>query len=119
MKKQTPDYTMEETEAGDCNNSCLHQWYARNRDCLWRAIIGNKEYAPFCKGHGSGKELDHCMSTCWTPSQLRERRSQDSKPFDSELGDQCFDEFVGRIGKIGWTDAANKAEWMNCLTTVP
>jgi hypothetical protein len=72
-----------------------------------------------CRGNIIGKLLDRCMATVWEPEDLNTYRSQGGTPYNSSLGDKCFNEFYDRYKNQGWAIGDNKAEWEKCLKTVP
>ena len=107
------------TQAESCNNTCLRDRDKRSWDCAGVGWPQKNKYWPYCDGNMNGKELDRCMSNCWTPGEMKEQRPSGwGGPYNSDLGDKCFNEFIGRYNaNTGLT--ANKAEWENCLATVP
>ena len=108
------------TEAESCNDTCLSDRDKRSWDCGWVGWPQKNMYWPYCDGNNNGKELDRCMSNCWTPGEMKEQRPSGlGGPYNSPLGgDKCFNEFIGRYNaNTGLT--ANKAEWESCLATVP
>ena len=97
------------------NNNCIFERDARSWKCAW---AGWPQDVWNCAGNNNGKELDRCMATIWGPADLKTYRSKDGKPYNSDLGDKCFNEFFGRHQQ-GVAIGQNKAEWENCLATFP
>ena len=108
------------TQAQVYNNECISDRDKRSWECGWVGWPQKNKDWPYCDGNMNGKELDRCMSNCWTPGEMKEQRPSGfgGGPYNSPLGDKCFNEFIDRYNaKTGLT--ANKAEWEKCLATVP
>jgi len=108
------------TQAQVYNNECISDRDKRSWDCGWVGWPQKNKDWPYCDGNMNGKELDRCMSNCWTPGEMKEQRPSGfgGGPYNSPLGDKCFNEFYDRY-KANTGLTANKAEWENCLATVP
>ena len=103
------------TPAKILNNKCIFERDLRTVGC---ELTGWPQDGGICTGNNNGKELDRCMATVWGPEDLKTYRSWDGTPYNSSLGDKCFNEFYERY-KANTGLTANKAEWENCLRTVP
>lgn len=100
------------------HNTCLSERDLRTLDCIARGWPqDNPGHA--CYGNNSGKMLDTCMSEIWDPPGMAYLRPQAGKPYISELGDKCFDEYMERYRTRTWSPGENEAEWARCLATVP
>ena len=107
------------TQAQVYNNECISDRDKRSWDCGWVGWPQKNKDWPYCDGNMNGKELDRCMAKVWGPADLNTYRSQGGSPYNSDLGDKCFNEFYDRYKNQGWAIDQNKAEWENCLRTVP
>ena len=115
-------YIMYFTEQGEtlsdaeiCNNKCLRERDARTLDCTGK---GWPQDGSLCSGNNNGKQLDLCMSFCWTPAEMKRERPLWGQPYYSAGGDKCFNEFVARSYDPAWTLDNNRAEWTRCMATV-
>ena len=107
------------TQAQVYNNECISDRDKRSWDCGWVGWPQKNKDWPYCDGNMNGKELDRCMAMVWGPEELKTYRSQGGSPYNSDLGDTCFNQFYDRYKNQGWAIDQNKAEWENCLRTVP
>ncbi len=103
------------TEQQRCNNTCIEERNKRSWNCGW-AGWPQDDPANMCYGNNNGKELDSCMSTCWSPQEMNTYRPQAGKPYNSIYGDECFDWFLKRAN-AGMAYGENRAEWDRCMTT--
>jgi hypothetical protein len=103
------------TQAQSGNNKCIKERDSRTIRCEltgWPKDVWN------CAGNNNGKKLDACMADVWGPEELKTYRSQGGTPYNSPLGDKCFNEFYGRHQQ-GVALNQNWNEWGDCLATVP
>ncbi len=105
------------TQAQSGNNKCIEERDIHSISCEG---YGWPQNGGICEGNNNGKELDRCMAKVWGPLELKFFRSQGfgGGPYNSPLGDKCFNEFIGRYND-GWAIDKNKEEWEKCLATVP
>ncbi len=104
------------TKAQEKNNKCIQQRDDYSWDCFWK---GWEQNVRICAGNNNGKELDSCMAFVWGPEDLKTYRSQGGTPYNSALGDKCFNEFYDRYKNQGQAIWDNTAEWKSCLATFP
>lgn len=104
------------SEDRSCNNKCIQERDDRSWDCFWK---GWPQDVWACAGNNSGKELDKCMSYCWSPAEMTNQRPILGTPYNSSGGDKCFNEFTWRSIDPAWTLDANRDEWTRCMATVP
>ena len=107
------------TQAQVYNNECISDRDKRSWECGWVGWPQKNKDWPYCDGNMNGKELDRCMAMVWGPEELNTYRSQGGSPYNSDLGDTCFNQFYDRYKNQGWDGTYNKTEWKKCLATVP
>lgn len=105
------------TDQESCNNKCIRERDANSWNCGW-AGWPQDDPSNMCYGNNNGKQLDRCMSTCWSPSEMADERvSLFGGPYVSDLGDKCFAEFLNRSKDPAYSLDANRAEWDRCVAT--